>query len=326
MPFHRRASTRIRSSFRESRQAVHRASMRLSQRRRRPRPGPAADTGTSADRPEVTHITGPPPFVNGPRSLRIRPPQPSVNPQSEPPAPSTNGYRAGPSRDSAYEKPTDERKAYPPVSPSHVLTPKSEVRRYAPFSSQQAMKEEQIRNPAFNPEYDPLKSAAFSQPQLHVPSHNRHFPPPDSSGPSPQTLQHYGGRHLPQPQQPKGSLHQGYGYTRGPPPQSLEGPPPQAPRGPPPQAPKGTPSQAPREPASHTLRGPQPFNFRGIPSHNPNYSRGPPPQGPSYAGSPRNPVTSSRTRAPMPLGFGGNFHGNSRVYRNPDTKIDETII
>ncbi|XP_047469989.1 formin-like protein 20 [Penaeus chinensis] len=364
MPFHRRASTRIRSSFRESRQAVHRASMRLSQRRRRPRPGPATDTGTSADRPEVTHITGPPPFVNGPRSLRTCPPQPPFNPQSEAPPPysaeplgtkvsaepSASGNRAGPSRDLAYENPTDERKAYPPISPSNDLTPRSEIKRYSPSgSSQQASRKEQIRNPAFNPDYDPSRPATFSQPQLQAANLNRHFLPLDSRGPTPQKLPHYGGRHPSQPLHHRGPLHQGYGYSRGPPPQSDErpppqaprgsppqaprGPPPQAPRGPPPQAPRGPPPQAPRRPpplsqrgpVAHTLRGPQPLYLRG-PTPNPNYPIRPPPQGPSYGDSPRTRVPSSRTWAPMPPGFGGNLHGNSRVYLNSNTNIDETII
>ncbi|XP_063587715.1 uncharacterized protein LOC134764968 [Penaeus indicus] len=336
MPFHRRASTRIRSSFRESRQAVHRVSMRLSQRRRRPRPGPATDTGTSADRPEVTHITGPPPFVNGPQSLRTRPPQPPFNPQSEPPPPysaeplgakvlaepSANGNRAGPSRDLAYKNPTDERKTYPPISPSNDLTPRSDIRWYAPSGgSQQASKKEQIRNPAFNPKYDPARPATFSQPQLQVANLNHHFRPLDSRGPPPQNLPHYGGRHPPEPLHHRGPLHQGYGYTSGPPSQAPREPRPQTPRGPRPQAPRRPLPLSQRGPVAHTLRGPQPLYLRGQ-THNPNYPIRPPPQGPRYVNSPRTPVPSSRTRAPMPPGFGGNSH----VYLNSDANIDETII
>lgn len=338
IPFHRRASTRIRSSFKESRQAVHRASMRLSQRRRRPRPGPATDTGISADRPEVTHITGPPPFVNGPRSLRTHPPQPPLNPQSEPPppysteplgaeeliVPSASGNRAGPSRDLACEKSTDERKAYSPISPSHYLTPRSEIRRYTPSEySQQAPKKEQIRNPAFNPDYDPSRPATFSHPQLQAANLNRHFLPLDSRI---QNLPHCGGRHPPQKLHHRGPLHQGYGYNREPPPQSVEGLPPQPPRGPPIKAPRGPPPPSQKGPVAHTLKGPQLLYLRGPPTHNPNYLSGPLPQGPSYVGSPRNSVPSNGTRAPMPPGFGGNLHGNSRVYLNSETNIDETII
>ncbi|XP_076050538.1 uncharacterized protein LOC143031048, partial [Oratosquilla oratoria] len=75
MPFHRRASVRLRSGIKGSRQAVRRASVRLSNRRRR-RPDltkleEEKDDGSrgGVDNPEITALGVPPPEVPGPPSL-----------------------------------------------------------------------------------------------------------------------------------------------------------------------------------------------------------------------------------------------------------------
>lgn len=307
----------------------------------------------------MTHITGPPPFVNGPRSLRSYPPQPPSNPQSEPPPPysaepsgaeasvppAVRDNRAGPSRDPTYGKPTGERKLYPPISPSHDLTPRSEVKRYAPSGGpQRALRKELTQNPPFNPDYDPSKPAIFSQQKSSSPQNS-----PYSGGGHP--LEQRGG---PPPQHFRDPPPQGYGYPRGPPPQGLRGPISQAPRRPPPQNQRETSPQTFRGPQTthprgpqppypsvpqppyppQTFRGPQPTYprvpqptysrepqppySRGPPSDNRNYPTGPHAQGPGYAGSPRNTVPSNRERAPMPPGF-GNSHGHVN-------DINETII